>query len=183
MISSKFISAICMCLVITGCSAFAPSRSTSHGTRVSPLNAYVPDGLTAEQYKQIRAKEEQQFKNKNLGRLGPRGFKSRSMEAWQIAYEKGQAKHSIAPFGYKNMLKTGELKPQDVPYMVRGGSWDNSDVKGVKRLPWLRKDKEYANGGYKKEQSVSFLGSGLGLDWTGTQKRSETAKIAPGFLS
>ena len=67
--------------------------------------------------------------------------------------------------------------------MVRGGSWDNSDVKGGRKLPWMKQDREYARGGYKKEQSASFLGSGPGLDWTGTRKRVEGQKIAPGFLS
>jgi hypothetical protein len=33
----------------------------------------------------------------------------------------------------------------------------------------LKSDKEYANGGYVKEQSVSIFGQGAGLDWTGTR--------------
>jgi hypothetical protein len=49
---------------------------------------------------------------------------------------------------------------------------DNSDVKGARRIKWLASDKEYASGGYKKEQSVSIFGNGAGLDWTGTQSRS-----------
>ena len=49
-------------------------------------------------------------------------------------------------------------------------------------LKWLRTDKEYARGGYKKEQSVSIIGSGPGLDWTGTRPRTENLKkIVPGF--
>ena len=57
-------------------------------------------------------------------------------------------------------------------YMQRGGSWDNSDVKGSKKKRWLKSDKDYADGGFKKEQSVSIFGYGEGLDWTG--KRSKT---------
>ena len=58
-------------------------------------------------------------------------------------------------------------------YMQRGGSWDNSDVKGARnKKNWLRSDKEYADGGYKREQSVSILGSGASLDWTGKRART-----------
>ncbi len=55
--------------------------------------------------------------------------------------------------------------------MQRGGNWDNSDVKGAKRAKWLNSDKDYAAGGYKKEQSVSIFGNGQGLDWTGARDR------------
>ena len=54
--------------------------------------------------------------------------------------------------------------------MQRGGAWDNSDVRGAKRKQWLSSDKKYANGGNKA--SVSILGVGDGLDWTGTRARS-----------
>ncbi len=56
--------------------------------------------------------------------------------------------------------------------MQRGGAWDNSDVKGAKKKAWLPSDKEYANGGFLKEQSVSIFGRGQGLDWTGTRGRT-----------
>lgn len=178
-----------LALFVAGSSAFtfgdvslnAGLSSTARSTSTS-LHAYVPDGLTAEEYNRIKSKEAERFKNKDLGRLGPRGFKSRSMEAWQMAYEKGQASHSFAPVGFKEKLQKGLIKLEDVPYMIRGGSWDNSDVKGARRLSWNRKDTEYAKGGYKKEQSVSILGSGPGFDWTGTRPRSENLKrIIPGF--
>lgn len=55
--------------------------------------------------------------------------------------------------------------------MQRGGSWDNSDVKGARKKKWLSSDKEYSEGGYKKEQSVSIFGYGEGLDWTGKKSR------------
>ena len=65
--------------------------------------------------------------------LGPRGFKYRSMQSWQEAYERGETGHSMVPCSYRNALKNGEIKKEDVPYMVRGGSWDNIDVFGAKR--------------------------------------------------
>merc|ERR1712157_100881 len=65
----------------------------------------------------------------------------------------------------------GELKVEDIPYMQRGGNWDNTDVKGAKKVSWLNSDKEYASGGYKKTQSVSIFGEGAGLDWTGKREK------------
>jgi hypothetical protein len=129
----------------------------------------VPSGLSPEEYRKIQENDRKKM-GKDPGRVGPRGFKSRSMQAWQQAYERGEATHSIAPFGYRELLKEGKISKKDVPYMVRGGSWDNSDVKGAKRLKWLKTDREYANGGYKKEQSVSILGSGPGFNWTGEKR-------------
>ena len=144
------------------------------------LNAYVPQGLTAEQYSSIK-KQDQKRVGKDLGRLGPRGFKSRSMQAWQEAYEKGETGHAFAPFGYREQLKQGKLKREQVPYMVRGGHWDNSDVFGALRLKWNKTDKDYAKGGYKKEQSKSLLGSGPGINWTGERRQEDRKRIMPGF--
>jgi hypothetical protein len=64
--------------------------------------------------------------------------------------------------------------------MQRGGSWDNTDVKGAKKVKWLNSDKEYSSGGYKKEQSVSIWGNGEGLDWTGSKARSRPSESVPG---
>jgi hypothetical protein len=162
-------------------SAKFSSPLMSHATSTQ-LNVYVPDGLSKEQYEKIKKAEANKYKGKNLGALGPRGFKSRSMEAWQKAYEKGQASHAFAPIGFHDKLKKGLIKKEEVPYMVRGGSWDNSDVFGARRLRWNKNDVEYARGGYKKEQSASLLGSGPGLDWTGSRPRNENnRKLVPGF--
>ena len=157
------------------------STSLNHGhatgSRVITfsLNAYVPEGLTPEQYLRIKTEDKKKM-GKDLGRLGPRGFKSRSIQAWQEAYERGEAGHAFAPVGYRKALKQGKLRKQDIPYMVRGGNWDNSDVLGARRLPWSKKDKEYAQGGYKKEQSASILGNGPGFDWTGSRPREDNSK-------
>lgn len=70
----------------------------------SSLHAYVLDGLTKEQYQAIKAKEQNTFKGKDLpdlGRLGPRGFTSRSMPAWQVCCVRKKAlliMHAFAPF-------------------------------------------------------------------------------------
>ncbi|CAN0212402.1 unnamed protein product [Laminaria digitata] len=73
-----------------------------------------------------------------------------------------------------------------VPYMQRGGAWDDSDLtkrgavkmaartekvvnnkttsKKITKKEWSDTDKAYANGGYVKEQSVSIFG-GTPLPW------------------
>ena len=56
--------------------------------------------------------------------------------------------------------------------MQRGGAWDNSDVRGAKKIKWNKSDKDYASGGYRKSQSISIFGEGPGLDWTGARGRS-----------
>lgn len=166
-------------LTLTSSRAF--SFQSISKDRVGKLYSYVPSGLTAEEYMKVKKRDEKKL-GANLGRLGPRGFKSRSMQAWQEAYERGETAHSIAPFGYQKSLREGKIKKEDVPYMVRGGSWDNSDIPGAKRKRWLKIDKEYAIGGYKREQSVSILGSGPGFDWTGTRPREESfKKLVPGL--
>ena len=155
--------------------AFTAHHQPTFVQRLVHLNGYVPNGLSADEYQRIK-QADQKKKGTNLGGLGPRGFKSRSMQSWQEAYERGETNHYLAPVGYREALKKGEIKKEDVPYMVRGGTWDNSDVAGAKRKRWLKSDKEYARGGYKKEQSSSILGQGPGFDWTGARPREENLK-------
>jgi hypothetical protein len=164
--------------------AFTNAPSVSQATASSTIIfAYIPDGLSAEQWNKIKKQEATKYNGIDLGRLGPRGFKSRSMEAWQKAYERGEADHAFAPFNFQEKLRKGLITKSDVPYMVRGGSWDNSDVFGAKRLKWLREDKDYAAGGFKKQQSASLLGSGPGFDWAGKRTRDENLqnRVVPGL--
>lgn len=83
-------------------------------------------------------------------------------------------------FDAEGKIKRGELRREDIPYMQRGGSWDNSDVKGAQKKKWLSSDKDYASGGFKKEQSVSIFGIGGGLDWTGKNARQGPSESVPG---
>lgn len=160
-------------------SSIAPRESSS--TR---LHAYIPSGFTPEQYKKFKAGEEAKKKAaaaKNLGQLGPKGFQSRSFQSFQEALERGEAAHLMPVFNAKERVKAGTLRKEDIPYMQRGGSWDNTDVKGAKnKKKWLSSDKSYASGGYTKEQSVSVFGVGGGLDWTGKKGRSGPAETTPG---
>ena len=142
------------------------------------LYAYIPSGLTPEEWAAQKKKDK---KTQNLGGVGPRGFKSRSMQSFQEAMERGEAKHLMPMFNAKEKLRKGKIRKEDIPYMQRGGSWDNTDVKGARnQKKWLKSDKAYSAGGYKKEQSVSILGYGDGLDWTGGRaKRGPVAGEIP----
>ena len=53
------------------------------------LHAYVPDGLSAAQWKEMQAKEKKAKEGKNFGAGGARGFKSRSFNSFVEAMEKG----------------------------------------------------------------------------------------------
>lgn len=79
------------------------------------LFGYVPDGFTAESYKKFKQQEKEKAKKKNLGGLGPRGFKSRSMQSFQEAMERGEASHLLPVMNAKERVAKGELKPEDIP--------------------------------------------------------------------
>ena len=177
--SATILGALC---ALSNTEAFTTMPNIEQVSNTALSVGYVPDGLTTSQYQQIKTQDKKRI-GKDLGRLGPRGFKSRSMQAWQEAYERGEAQHEIAPFGYRQQLQQGKLKKKDLPYMVRGGSWDNSDVakNPWDRRKWSKLDREYANGGYKKEQSISILGSGDGINWTGEKRATNRKNIMPGF--
>merc|ERR1711924_355331 len=70
----------------------------------------------------------------NLGAGGARGFKSRSFDSFVAALEKGEADHLYAV--NPEDVRKGKIALKDVPYMQRGGAWDNSDLKGKKG--WMK---------------------------------------------
>ena len=140
---------------------------------------YVPDGMTAAQYNALRKKEKADAQRKDFGRGGARGFESRSMNSFVAALEKGQAKH-LMPVNPAE-VRAGKIALKDVPYMQRGGAWDNKDLTGrkgwqktgfgmtafndgkAKKLQENKWDAVYN----KQKPSNSLLGFGNGLDWTG----------------
>ncbi|CAB9501857.1 expressed unknown protein [Seminavis robusta] len=104
-----------------------------------------------------------------------------SMQSFQEALERGEADHLLPVFNAKEKIAKGEIRPEDVPYMQRGGKWDNTDVRGARnQKKWLSSDKQYASGGFKKEQSVSIFGYGGGLDWTGKNAKTGPSESVPG---
>mmetsp|Transcript_9330 Transcript_9330/g.12375 ORF Transcript_9330/g.12375 Transcript_9330/m.12375 type:complete len:214 (+) Transcript_9330:135-776(+) len=166
--------AVALLLTLSSVAAFTSTHlSTSRVDGLTPAFAYVPDGFTPASYKKFKeAEAKKNAKKSNLGSMGPKGFQSRSMQSFQEALERGEAAHLLPVFDAKKRVASGELREEDIPYMQRGGSWDNTDVKGAKKVKWLASDKEYATGGFRKEQSVSIFGYGGGLDWTGKKAPS-----------
>jgi hypothetical protein len=114
---------------LLGVQSFTSSSSIGATTRTSSTRAfgYVPAGFTAESYKKFKEDEKKKSSKKNLGGVGPRGFKSRSFQSFQEALEKGEAAHMMPVFNAKEKVKKGIIKQEDIPYMQRGGSWDNSE--------------------------------------------------------
>lgn len=73
---------------------------------------YVPDGFTAESYKKFKDAEAKK-KQANLGRMGPRGFESRSMQSFQEAMERGEADHLMPVFNAKEKIKKGQIRAEE----------------------------------------------------------------------
>jgi hypothetical protein len=167
---------------LVAATAFQQPISSVPSARVSTqLFEYIPSGFNKDTWAKFKGKEEKKKadqRKKNLGVMGPKGYQSRSFQSFQEALERGEATHLMPVENAEKRLKSGELKPEDIPYMQRGGSWDNSDIKGAKKVSWLNSDKDYAAGGFKKEQSVSVFGFGKGLDWTG-QRDKEGPQVNP----
>jgi len=180
-------SALILALTLSSASAFQTTSLATQRSSSAVRFAYIPDGFTKESYAKFKsdeAKKAAALKKKNLGSMGPKGFQSRSFQSFQEALEKGETTHLMPVFNAKEKVRKGELKVEDIPYMQRGGSWDNSDVKGAKKNKWLKSDKEYATGGFRKEQSVSIFGYGAGLDWTGSRSKTGPESVkqaAPKF--
>lgn len=123
---------------------------------------YVPSGLDPEEYRKLREKEKKDAANKKLAAFGPQSFKSRSMASFLKDYEAGKADHLLPVLNAKEKIKKGVLKEEDIPYMQRGGAWDNSDLKTAKKKQWNEADKKYdAN-----------ANQNANLDWAGQGKRS-----------
>lgn len=100
-------------------------RSSSNVRRSSNVikMEYIPDGLSKAQWAEMKKKEIESNKGKDLAKVGITKFQSRSLEAWQKS-------------GQKNLFPVDPNTPTaEKPYMQRkGGSADGSDLaaKGIK---------------------------------------------------
>ena len=129
---------------------------------------YVPSGFTPEQWRKKQEEEKAKEKGKNYAATGPQSFKSRSLQSFQTDLEKGKTSHLMPVMFAKDRVNKGEIRPEDVPYMQRGGSWDNADIKGAKKMKWNEIDK-------KNEDRVA---SSQKIDWTGNQARRGPAQAS-----
>lgn len=89
--------------------------SSGRGGKSMISMEYIPDGLTKQQWADIKRREAEELKAKgNLGALGTTKFKSRSFEAWQ----KAGGKH-LFPVDPKT------TPYEERPYMQRkDGDWE-----------------------------------------------------------
>ncbi len=153
-------------------SAIYPRRSAPSVQMVAQYGSYVPDGLTAQQWNEIRTKEALSKKG-NLGAVGIQKFKSRSMQAFQEAKEAGLAKHLFP-------VNTKTTPLEERPYMMRrGGDWESNDLQQKGLVPKKQaeasvristddKYDEMRKAGRLNTVSIfsSIMGGGAKLPWT-----------------
>ena len=176
--------AVIVALALSSATAF--QASTPSARPATQLQAYVPSGMSPEEWEKIKAKEKKA--KTNLGAGGARGFKSRSFDSFVAALEKGEADHLYAV--NPEDVRKGKIALKDVPYMQRGGAWDNSDLKGKKG--WMKtgfgmtafndgkadikkmtdKDKAYLNA----KPDIGIFGQAL--NWGGGAKGDDLAARA-----
>jgi hypothetical protein len=116
----SIVATVAVALLVGTSEAFIPQPSSSVvRTNDVSMRVYVPEGFTPESYAKFKEAEAKK-KAKNLGALGPRGFKSRSMQSFQEALERGEAEHLLPVFNARERVKKGELKVEDIPVSVAG---------------------------------------------------------------
>ena len=82
------------------------------------LYEYIPSGFTKESWNKFKAAEQKKkddLAKKNLGRVGPKGFQSRSFQSFQEALERGETTHMLPVENAKERLAKGEIKLEDIP--------------------------------------------------------------------
>lgn len=55
-------------------------------------NGYVPSGMSVHEWHELQRKEKREFQAKEFGKMGPKGFMSRSLQAFQEDLEKGKVR-------------------------------------------------------------------------------------------
>jgi len=132
---------------------------------------------------------------------GVKGFESRSLASFQKAMERGEAGH-LMPVN-PSKVRSGEIPLKDVPYMQRGGAWDNKDLT-VKKKGWMNSgfgmkafndgkatkikpnslDKVFNN----RKPGAGIFGTGGGIPWNGAinepsnQDKPAASKKRGGFF-
>mmetsp|Transcript_10384 Transcript_10384/g.18916 ORF Transcript_10384/g.18916 Transcript_10384/m.18916 type:complete len:128 (+) Transcript_10384:95-478(+) len=113
-------------VIVHGISAFTihPMGLATARPSLLVLNEYIPSGMTPEQWRKKKAKETEALSKKEFGRMGPKGFKSRSLQSFQEDLEKGKTGHLMPVMFAKDLVKKGKIKPQDVPVSTHVSSSD-----------------------------------------------------------
>ena len=97
----------------------APQTAISRvRTSTTTLYEYIPTGFTKESWSKFKAAEQKkkdELAKKNLGRVGPKGFQSRSFQSFQEALERGETTHLLPVENAQERIRKGELKPEDIP--------------------------------------------------------------------
>ena len=192
--------ALALAALAAPAAALIAPAATSSAVSSTRLNAYVPSGMSKEEWAKIQKKEKDAKKGKNFGVGGARGFQSRSFNSFVSAMEKGEAGHLFAV--NPEDVRSGKVALKDVPYMQRGGSWDNSDITnkfaffGIgKKKGWETTGfggmKAYNDGKAQKfkankfdvkynnaKPNVGIFGDAGAVDWTGRGARSGGGKEA-----
>jgi hypothetical protein len=135
---------VAACL-LSAVDAFVPGvmqkPSSTRITDLKPLGiGYVPDGMTAKQWADMKKKEDAK-KNKRLKMDGTSGmkFRSRSFEEFQRGRESGKFGYNMPMENAQEKLRKGLIRPEDIPYMQRpGGMPDGSDLRKGFKLPWQK---------------------------------------------
>jgi hypothetical protein len=131
--------------------------------------------MTPEQYRQMKEKEREAAKQKKLGAYGPQSFKSRSLQSFQKDMEKGKAGHLMPVLNAQQLLKAGKIKQEDIPYMQRLGSWDDSDI--GKKKKWSETDKKYdAN---QRPSGMDWMGRSTPTGPKANQAKKQAAPSPP----
>lgn len=92
------------------------SQSRVASRASSALFEYIPTGFTKESWAKFKeAEAKKKAAQKNLGRMGPKGFQSRSFQSFQEALERGEASHMMPVENAKERLRKGEIKLEDIP--------------------------------------------------------------------
>merc|ERR1719502_2241991 len=124
---------LALALVTSTCGFVQPSGPAAQlqrraSSKTVTSMAYIPDGLSKEQWAAIQKKDSNA--GKELAKNGAKGFKSRSFKSFQASLERGDENaKNFSLFDAKKKLARGEIKVSDIPYMQRpNGAWDNTDV-------------------------------------------------------
>ncbi|KAJ1456950.1 hypothetical protein M885DRAFT_516554 [Pelagophyceae sp. CCMP2097] len=162
---------------MVGASAFLAPAPTAR--RAVKAFGYIPSGMSKEQWAAMQKKEADAKSKKDFGAGGARGFKSRSMQSFMVALEKGEASHLFAVD--PRDVAAGKIPLKDVPYMQRGGSWDNSDLTTTKK-GWMKTGfgmTAFNDGNAEKKKENKYdakynplkpsfsIFDGIPMDWTG----------------